>query len=286
MNSTNIDQLTVVGSQFIDTSLCQSFEICGIASSIGGNKISFYSIYAPNQNADFSGINLLENGPSLIGGDFNARSATFGDNPNQNGFELHNFIINSNYELSDFSPIETTTVASSIINHIPKTYKKPFFKTSIALNKLCVMKCKLHRSANFPGMPQSIVNQKRQQIKIIEIAIKNLLLSEYSECIIAKLKSINKNANMFCELRKNCGLGAKIPFPKTIYTDDTKNHLIKDEKDIAEKMLEIFTERANEAIQRTSPNDGIVDHTNETIRTADFQIQFNDEFRADIGTNI
>lgn len=30
-------------AKIIDTSLCQSFEICGISSSIGGNKISFYS---------------------------------------------------------------------------------------------------------------------------------------------------------------------------------------------------------------------------------------------------
>lgn len=91
---------------------------------------------------------------------------------------------------------------------------------------------------------------------------------------------------MFGELRKNCGLGSKIPFPRAIYTDDNKNHIIRDEGEIAEKMVEIFTERASEANQRTSPFDGLVNRSSAAIQLMNFQIQFNDEIRADIETNV
>lgn len=255
------------------------------------NEINHGDIRTFTPFVDHSPIQIQFNGQLQKSGFgfFNYKKADWNKINGEINEKIQNILINTT-ENASIQMIQNATkefseITQKTINDlIPKSNKKPFFRTSAAFNKLCIFKCQLQKRILVPGLPYQIKKQLIQQQKIVAVAIRNMLINEHSETIKRNLEAIPKNSDMFAQLKKNCGLGIKNSMPSTLFKDENKTQPISDEKQIANEMVDNFTMKAEIAFHSDSINQEVVNCTNSTIDNLTFKINFNDRINADIDT--
>lgn len=133
---------------------------------------------------------------------------------------------------------------------------------------------RIHRKLNLPGLPYQRITELCSYSKVLNAAINIKLSATISKSFHRILESIPPNTDAFKIVKRISSYKRKDPTPTTLYHNNNKDSTITGTKNIANALVEQFSDNHSLPSTQSSPYDEIVANTMNGIINSRHQITF------------